>query len=474
MLITRAIGIPKQMLIARLLSPEAYGIIGVVTLWQTFAGLCSLGTASAANREVPYLVGKGRLEEAVYVQNIGVTSDLIIRIGPFIALIIASFAYSDPVFRIGLVIIAFFLVINSLQANIDLMCFARQEYKLVFRGRFIGAVVGAATVVALIHHFHIYAIFISLLVSATTALLYYLKFQNIDFRFQLEWTEVKSLMGGGVVFVILGLIYNGFRLVDRTIGAYFESAGRLSMHDFGLYIFAATFIKFGAEFIRQSISAFTPSLYEEAGKSNDVKKTFSVITKIAVICALVAAAMIPLAHVSFFLMVEYITPKYADSVLIFNLLTINFVFATLYGFANSVMVSPMVNKQNLNVKINFIALMANGIFDVAALTLGYGMLGVALGAVVSQGAVTLVFYYRCRKYITETNGEFFLFIFRVLLPLTLSAGNIFLLDFLHTLFKTAWLAGLTDAGIQLAAFSLLILVFYRSYIPKKLRDIIVD
>ena len=101
--------IPKQLIIGMFLIPEEYGIISFVALWGLYAGLINPGMLSAAQREIPYLIGKKEKERSKKVQNIAISSDLLYSVLPFLAIFCASFLYSNEMIRTGLILTAYSL-----------------------------------------------------------------------------------------------------------------------------------------------------------------------------------------------------------------------------------------------------------------------------------------------------------------------------------------------------------------------------
>jgi len=461
-LITRIIAIPKELIVAGVLNPAGYGIIGIVNLWESYTGFINLGVGAAAGREVPYLIGKGEHNNARSVQNIAVTSDLFTRSIPFVILVTAALCYSELTFKLGLALAAVTVILTGFSGNLDNMCFVRQQYSLVFKGRFINSFANVAIVLALIFWLKIYAVFIAAALSALITLLFFLKYQDIGFQFKIDWAETRRLIKPGIALVMLALIYNGFRLVDRTVGAYY-----LSLSELGMYMFALKFALFGITFLKQSISALSPTLYEQAGKSGDLYGVFSSLARTAVCWSLLAAMMIPSAQMLFFGLVKYIVPKYAESIPVFYVLSLSFFLVTTYAFANTILVSPMVNRQNLSVKLNAVGLGLNAVLDIAAVKLGYGMVGIAWGTIISQGLMILMFFYVCREYMFKNVKEYTVFMWQILLPLTVGIGFIFFHEYIQIAVVTPWKVIGYSFTLQVAVWTFLVLCFYNSYLPIK-------
>jgi len=91
---------------ATILVPEEYGIFGFLGLWSMYAGVIGPGIFSAGSREIPVLLGREKGEEALRIQNVSITVELFYSIIPFVIILGASFFYSEPILKFGLIIIA--------------------------------------------------------------------------------------------------------------------------------------------------------------------------------------------------------------------------------------------------------------------------------------------------------------------------------------------------------------------------------
>src|SRR4030042_1495198 len=73
-----------------ILLPEEYGTYGLLSLWLTYVTLATPGLYLAAGREVPVLLGKGQEKEALKVQNIAISSELLYTIVPMLFILSVS------------------------------------------------------------------------------------------------------------------------------------------------------------------------------------------------------------------------------------------------------------------------------------------------------------------------------------------------------------------------------------------------
>ena len=100
------ISIPVTIYAATILVPAEYGAFGFLGLWLMYASLIGAGVSSAGQREIPVLLGTDKKEEALRIQNISTTSQMLYLIIPFAVILIASFFFSGPILKYGLIITA--------------------------------------------------------------------------------------------------------------------------------------------------------------------------------------------------------------------------------------------------------------------------------------------------------------------------------------------------------------------------------
>lgn len=89
--ISAFISVPVSIYVATILVPEEYGVYGFLGLWSMYSTLITLGLLTAGYREVPVLLGKGEEKEALRIQNITITSDMLYSILPCVVILGASF-----------------------------------------------------------------------------------------------------------------------------------------------------------------------------------------------------------------------------------------------------------------------------------------------------------------------------------------------------------------------------------------------
>ncbi len=457
--ISKLILMPVTIYVATVLVPEEYGIYGFLGLWLMYAGLIRTGIISAGQREMPVLLGKGKEKETLRIQNISITSELLYSTIPFVVILGASFLYSEPVLKIGLLIIAISYAVSRFVNCWIGMNFIREKFNVVAKGNLIAGIALPVLILASVYWLKVYALITAPVIVAIISGIYYWKKGSINYYFIFDWKETIRLVKVGVILQAGTLAYWGFRLADRTI-----IASMLPFEQLGLYTFAIGFMMSAFVLFTDFGNVLQPILWRQSGKADSIFEGFKDARRIAVYLALGAAVVIPLAQLAFCLIVSLITTKYISSIPIFYVLSYSLYLASIVAIPNIILRSSIVNKQKIVLLFYSIGLALNIIFDILVIKLGYGVVGVAWVTICTQGLVTFMLYYFIKGYIFRDAKEFLRFQIRILFPFLLAIPFYFFHNYLNLVASNIW----TFAGISLVAqailWSLVIGIFYRDYL----------
>ena len=457
--ISALLGMPVAIYVATVLDPEEYGAYGLLTLWLVYAGLIGPGILSAGQREVPVLLGKGKEDEALRVQNISITAEMLYTALPVVVILGVSFFYSDTVLQLGLVIVAATYVVNRLTrfwANMNIM---RERFTIVAKGNLVAAIVIPVSTLAGVNWLGVYALLLSPLIAHAVTWVYYLKRGAIGYRFTWDRTETIRLLRVGIFLQALTLAFWAFRLTDRTI-----IASTLPLEQLGLYTYAMGFAMYSRLLFTNISSVLKPMLWREAAKAKSIFEGFSDIKRVTIYVALAAAVLIPISQLAFHLVATQLTTKYLDSIPIFYALSYVVYFWAVGGMHGTILNSSLVNKQQILLYFYGVGLMFNVALDLLVIKMGYGVVGVAWVTVGTQGLVILALYHPVRGYLFRDTREFLMFLPRIVVPLLASLPFYFVHTHSASIASNTWaFAGISLAS-QLVLWTLVIMILYRDYI----------
>ena len=457
--VSALLGLPVTIYAATILVPEEYGAYGLLALWLMYATLIGPGIASAGSREMPILLGRDQEKEALRIQNISVSSELIYTIIPTIVILGASFFYPEPVLRIGLIIVAMSYMASRLTHLWSHMNFIRERFNTVAQGNLIIAIVSPVVILLGVNWLKVYALLLGPMVAHAIVMVYYFKKGAIDFHFTFDKREIFRLAKVGVILQGLGLIFWAFRMADRTI-----IASTLSLEQLGLYTFAIGFLMYALTLFTDFGNVLKPILWREAGRADSISKGFKDTRRIAVYFALGTGLVIPVAQLGYCLIVTLITTKYIDSIPIFYVLSYNLYLASIGIIPALILNSSLVNKQKLSLYFFAVGLALNIGLDLLVIKLGYGVVGVAWVTICTQGLVTFILYYFIKGYIFKVATEFIKFIIVIIVPFLVSIPFYFLHLYLHSAVTNMWSFTGISLAAQLVIWSLIIGIFYRDYL----------
>jgi len=445
--------------VATILVPEEYGVYGFLGLWLMYAGLIGPGISSAGYREMPVLLGKGDEEEALRIQNISITGEMLYSIAPFSVILGASFFFSDPVIKLGLVIIAISYIASRFAGYWEMANFYREKFGIVTKGRLIKAVLPSLAILATVSHLRVYALIVAPIIGAMACGVYYWRRGPISYRFMFDRAEVIRLVKVGVILQAATLAFWGFRMADRTI-----IASMFPFEQLGLYVFAAGFIMYARTLIGDFINVMQPILWRETGKAGSAFDAFKDTKRIGLYVALGASIVIPITQLLFYLVVSLITTNYVDSIPVFYVLSYGLYFIALCGIPSLILNSSIVNKQKLFLYIYLVGLALNIVFDILVIRLGYGVVGVAWVTVCTQGLVTFILYRFIRGYIFKDIKEFLGFQLRIIVPFLVTVPFYFLHNYLSFMASSIWAFAGISVAAQVTLWSLVIRFFCRDYL----------
>ena len=442
-----------------LLSPEEYGTYGLLSLWLTYVILAAPGIYNAASREMPVLLGQAREKDALRVQNISVSTELLYTIVPTAVVIGVSFFYSDALMRTGLIIIALGYAATRISGMWASMNFVRERFNKVAVGNLIAAIVAPAVSLASLHWLKVYALVIGPLVAFIVVMIYYMTRGSIGFRFTLDRREIIRLARIGIVLQGLAIVLMAFRVVDRTI-----VASALPLEQLGLYVFATGFLVYALSLFEDFTRVLQPVLWRHAGTAESISKGFKDTRRIAVYLALGTAVTIPLAQLVFILIAALLTKQYVDSIPIFNVLSYSLYLSAIAMIPTLILNSSLVNRQRLTLLFYAVGLAVSIGLDILVVRLGYGVIGIAWVTIGTQGLVALVLYCLIRRYVFDTAAEFRKFAVIIIMPFLASLIFYFIHVYLYPVIAGLWVFAGISLAAQIAVWAFVIGVFYRDYV----------
>ncbi|MEJ7803989.1 MAG: hypothetical protein WKH68_11575, partial [Candidatus Limnocylindria bacterium] len=234
-LIASALALPTSILLGRWLGAYNYGRAQWVLIFYGYAALLRTGAFDGASRAIVHHRYRGEPEEAVKVQNVGLSVELAFAVFPGAALALAALAVDDPLRRLGLLLAPIAAITGTLAACLGGLRAVREEFAIVARITTLrGFLYPALTLMgaSLIGPAALFVV--PPVTDIIVSIGYALSGGRLDIHVDLNRRIIGRLLRTGIPFGLLAIVYWAYRLVGSTAVAF-----ALPPVALGIYVFAA-------------------------------------------------------------------------------------------------------------------------------------------------------------------------------------------------------------------------------------------
>ncbi|QED49192.1 oligosaccharide flippase family protein [Cytobacillus dafuensis] len=380
----------RSMILAYLLSIDAFGLYSWVAVLLTFSIVINLGTNYSLVKYVS--IKKDPLEQQRYINN-----TFSILVYSYIIFTILALAITNT--KINIFADLWFLVIFILflyQINIYYESLLRSIEK--FTEIAIGYIlVASLEVILLLAYFKsvnlekaLYFYAVSLLVANVYYFMTSKKYTRLSLNSpkNLFGHEFNELIKSGSLLLLFNLGYLLYINIDKIlIGIYRGN------EDLGIYNFSTTLIA-GSAIVLQSISYIYYSKllkFYSTNKPNTIEVFRKTLILLSVLLILFNAAVIFVMQ----LFIQFFFTQYAESFVIIVILIVGQYFNTLALFCNVIQIAR--DKEKLIVIQQIISIIVNTLLSGIFLILNYPLYFVAIGTLISQLVFTCLAYRNAKR-----------------------------------------------------------------------------
>ena len=447
-----------SIIIANVLGPEEYGILGYVMIFLTYAGWITFSAMSSSFREMPALIKNKKITEAVYKQNIGFTIDAITSLIVFATLLIISILHKDLIYRNLLFLVSILYLISTIRSFLGTINFTYFRYNLAAKAAAISAVISPLLLVLFIYYFGVYTPPLVSIIVTFIIVIYLFTKERYSLRFLFNKKESIKAAIVGFQLNFNTILQNLFRhKADMTIIAMYFTKTEL-----GIYLFAFKIYDIIFRVVDDYSRVLGPKIFAAAESLDSTIKSFFPLREMAIIFSIVSSIVICLSQLGFIGLVNYLAPKYIESQWIFIILISYLFWSAQVLFPNYILISAKVNRQNAVNILWSIALAINIILDIIVIKLGYGIIGIAFVTVLSEIFFSISEYFLASRYMFNDKRNFFYFLMKLLIPFIITV-SISIIHFITINNYPIHLFILLSLILQLLFWPLFLYIFYRSY-----------
>ena len=355
---------------ARLLGPEKWGLITLLSLFATYSSIFTFGVTNGMGILLPIALGKDQKEENYIAEN------------AFWCLVF-SFIITGAVqilFIINVKIpLSYFLFLVAYTFSIQLLNFLKvylrshQNFTLFSYAYFFQTMI-------LLMGFYLIKININYLmilslINLFTVIFIYSRIKKKKQNWSINKKQVTGLIKVGFPIMIAGIVGELLLSTDRLLISYFFDNIEL-----GLYGFASNFFK-GVRVIGIAISIITlPKIATSYSKSDfESMLYFTGVQQWISFALMITSSVVTILVV--FKLFPIFMPEYLRSV---NLIIIFLIAASLLPLSKYANILNVIGKQGLYLKAQIFIILTNIIFSRTLIHLGYGIEGVAIASLLSM------------------------------------------------------------------------------------------
>ena len=386
-----------ELMVAGILGPTIWGVWNLLNISILYRGAITFGIDNGMSRELPILLGKGKLLEAESLNNSAFTAILIISmLACALFLIILRYINEGLEFSYILMCILFMSFQGYHFYTYTLKCYSRFDQVSAIQAVFSLLFPLITIPLSYLYSFNGFLLgySIALIVSC-----YSIFFKNkINFSLNINYVQLYNLIKIGFPIMLVGISYAILNTVDRWMISLFLGVEELGYYSMSIIVFSALILL--PRIISQQIY---PRMAYNWGADKSIYSMKALIRKQSLYSFYLIIPISVILYVFTPLLIRMWLPEYINGIDSARFIILGAIFMPLSaGWGNFL---NIINKQIYYLYIIIIAIVINIISNFILIKLGYGIEGVAWGTVVSY-CFTNVMIFLTGNYFSKTiNNE---------------------------------------------------------------------
>lgn len=372
------------MVVARVLGPTDYGLWNALQLITMYGTYASLGLINALNREVPIYRGRGDEEKIARMRNasLGAMVGLSVLLGGgILAYALWSRERFDPSLLVGIVFMAGIVALQQLSGFFDVLFRSANDFATVGRLRLYRTLAEMSLAVVLVAALS----FLGRLVAAAATWIFLIGYaiSRNPFPIRPRWDpgEVGRLIRLGLPLMAVEILYGLLTSLDRLLIA--RHLDRTALGHYSVGLMAVTFLFVVPRVVWEILYPRFGERFGETGKPASLEHLVLIpLFGMATVMALLLGAVVILLPLG----VTIALPHYMAGIDAARVLVCgSFFLALVAGPGN--FIHTVTSRQTPLLLIYGGGLCLAAAFNWLALSLGYGILGVAIAMSLAYGLV---------------------------------------------------------------------------------------
>lgn len=364
-----------ELLVAKLVGPEIFGIWYMLNLLLTYRSVTYFGVVNGMMLNIPILLGKQKQGEAQVYQNVAFFVVILsVVLTSIVLLALAYLNLSNYAAYFFPLILLFFA--NQYYYFIDALFLSYANFKSISKMQILCAFLFPCISVPLVYLYELSGFIIGTSLSYLGAVLIVYWKLGISVKLQFDVPVFKKLVKIGFPIMLVGIIYTFFITVDRWMIEIMLGTEYLG-------IFSMAILAFGVLTILPATMArqFYSRMAFDWGRTNSkevlkdwCRKQAKYIFYIILVTVVALLAVFPL-------IIRYWLPQYQDSIVPIVIISIGVLSLPISAGWGDII--NILGRQKLYVIVSAVFILVNIILSYFFISIGLGISGVALATTVA-------------------------------------------------------------------------------------------
>ena len=379
----------------KLLGVSGAGYWALLTVITTYGMFINLGIGTALVREVPQRMGAGETEKAKKI--VDVTFSYLIVAGLVVAVVmwlISFFLFTDPLLKTGMKIIAVLVPMTLMYNLVINVLRAKKQISILSKVIIINILFVVMFAIPGAYLFDVNGFAAGMVISTALSFFFAKRWASIRFSLSFDWDQIWHLIKIGFAMFLASILFRTFLNVDKImIGKI------LGIEQLGLYTIGIMAVQQVGSLPRFFNIVIFPHIQEKYGATKDVMDVKEMILRptyfISRLMPILMGIIIFLAQP----IVLYVLPQFKDGLGVMKILVLGYFFMAVNQMSSALLFT--IDKQKLLIPLYGIMVAVCIGFNYLFITMGLGIIGVALGTSISYFLFFLVVFSFASKHIIE-------------------------------------------------------------------------
>ena len=372
-------------------SKRFFGVSGagywaILTVVTTYGMYISLGIQKALIREVPQSIGAKKMEKAKEIENVtysfliiaGLTSTVVIWLLSF-------FLFKDPLLKTGMKIIAVLVPMTLMYNLIINVLRAKKQISIMSKVVIINTLFIAMFALPGAYLFNVNGFAAGTVIATALSFCLGKWWSNIRFSFNLDWAQIWSLFKIGFAMFLASILFRTFLNVDKIMIVKI-----LGIEQLGLYAIGIMAVQQVGSLPRFFNVVIFPHIQEKYGATKDINDIKSMVIKSNYFISRLIPILIGTIIFITQPIVLLVLPQFKDGLGVMKILVIGYYFMAVNQMSTTLLFT--IDKQKLLIPLYGIMVAVCIGLNYLFITMGWGIIGVALGTSVSYFLFFLIIF----------------------------------------------------------------------------------